>query len=394
MMIDLASHPKMPLVSCIMPTANRRRFVPSAIRYFLAQDYPRKELIILDDGADSVADLIPAVTQVRYIRSASQQPLGEKRNACIQAGQGELIMHWDDDDWMAPHRIRYQVEALLKAEAELCGLRRLLFYDLTSNQTWLYDYPAEQRPWLAGGTLLYTRDFWRRLPFTSLQAGEDIHFIWNRPLEHFAVPADHTFYVAMNHAGNTTTQRYLGAFWSRWSGDLQQIMGEDIYLYQPSAPKPFRPTGSAMKLNLGCCDAPLPDFVNIDLVPGPGVEVVDLRQPWPWPDNRIGHVRAWDVIEHLPDKIFTMNELWRVLAPGGTVEIVVPTTDGSGAWQDPTHVSYWNRRSFLYYEAGNPYRERFAQAYGIRAKFWVVQERIENNADGVRLMITLEAIKP
>ena len=28
-----------PLVSCIMPTANRRRFVPEAIRLFLAQDY-------------------------------------------------------------------------------------------------------------------------------------------------------------------------------------------------------------------------------------------------------------------------------------------------------------------------------------------------------------------
>jgi hypothetical protein len=43
-----------PLVSCIMPTANRRRFVPEAIRLFLAQDYLEKELVILDDGEDSV----------------------------------------------------------------------------------------------------------------------------------------------------------------------------------------------------------------------------------------------------------------------------------------------------------------------------------------------------
>jgi glycosyltransferase involved in cell wall biosynthesis len=38
-----------PIASCIIPTANRRRFVPQAIRYFLTQDYPNKELIVVDD---------------------------------------------------------------------------------------------------------------------------------------------------------------------------------------------------------------------------------------------------------------------------------------------------------------------------------------------------------
>lgn len=149
-----------------------------------------------------------------------------------------------------------------------------------------------------------------------------------------------------------------------------------------------------MKLNIGCCNTLLPDFVNVDIVPGPGVEVVDLRKPWPWADNSIEHVRAWDIIEHLPDKIFIMNELWRVLKLGGTAEITVPTTEGPGAWQDPTHVSFWNRRSFLYYEAGNPYRERFARYYGIQAKFRIVQERTDHTQDGPRLTILLQAIKP
>jgi len=93
-----------------------------------------------------------------------------------------------------------------------------------------------------------------------------------------------------------------------------------------------------MMLNLGCCDAPLTGYVNVDLIAAPGVEAADLRMIWPWPDNSAEYIRAWDIIEHLPDKIFTMNELWRVLTPGGRVEISVPTTDGSGAWQDPTHV--------------------------------------------------------
>src|SRR2546428_3133479 len=99
----------------------------------------------------------------------------------------------------------------------------------------------------------------------------------------------------------------------------------------------------SMKLNLGCCDALLPGFVNVDLVPAPGVEPADLRLPWPWQDSSVEYIRAWDIVEHLPDKILTMNEMYRVLAPGGSAEISVPTTDGCGAWQDPTHVSFWNR---------------------------------------------------
>ena len=148
-----------------------------------------------------------------------------------------------------------------------------------------------------------------------------------------------------------------------------------------------------MKLNLGCCDAILPGFVNVDLVPAPGVEPADLRVPWPWPDSSVEYIRAWDIIEHLPDKILTMNEMYRVLTPGGRTEIAVPTTEGSGAWQDPTHVSFWNRRSFIYFEAGNPYRERFARHYGIRAKFCTVAERTDQSLDGPRLTIVLQAVK-
>ena len=51
-----------------MPTADRRRFVPQAIRCFLAQDYAEKELVIVDDGADSVADLVPDDPRIRYFR--------------------------------------------------------------------------------------------------------------------------------------------------------------------------------------------------------------------------------------------------------------------------------------------------------------------------------------
>src|SRR5207245_6042896 len=99
-------------ISCIMPTYNRRFFVPHAIRCFLRQDLAESELIVVDDGADSVADLMPDDPRIRYIRLPERHTIGQKRNiGCAQAW-GEIIVHWDDDDWMASWRLSYQVESM------------------------------------------------------------------------------------------------------------------------------------------------------------------------------------------------------------------------------------------------------------------------------------------
>jgi len=147
-----------------------------------------------------------------------------------------------------------------------------------------------------------------------------------------------------------------------------------------------------MKINLGCHERHLTGYLNVDRVP-PADLIVDLSELWPWADSTVDHLFAHDIIEHLPNKIRTMNEAWRVLRPEGILEIAVPTTDGPGAWQDPTHVSYWNRRSFFYYEHGNFARERFAKSYGITASFRVLGEQLEQTPDGPRLSIALAAVK-
>jgi hypothetical protein len=75
----------------------------------------------------------------------------------------------------------------------------------------------------------------------------------------------------------------------------------------------------------------------------------DLNNDWPFEDSSVYCIRAFDIIEHLSDKIHTMSEIHRVLQPGGYALIRVPSTDGRGAFQDPTHTSYWNLNSFWYY---------------------------------------------
>lgn len=73
------------------------------------------------------------------------------------------------------------------------------------------------------------------------------------------------------------------------------------------------------------------------------------KKKWPFKESSVGVVRASHIFEHLKDPINTMNECYRILAPGGWLFIDVPSTDGKGAWCDPTHISFWNESSFRYY---------------------------------------------
>jgi SAM-dependent methyltransferase len=154
-----------------------------------------------------------------------------------------------------------------------------------------------------------------------------------------------------------------------------------------------------IRWNIGSCLRDFPGFLSLDICP-PADIVCDLRERWPAEDSTVSEIKAYDLIEHLPDKIHTMNEAYRCLIPGGIFDIEVPTTDGPGAWQDPTHVSYWNRNSFLYYTHGDPHRERFDKYYGVTARFKVrsAQHTKHPDADGkltvVKLKIVLEAVKP
>ena len=93
----------------------------------MRQTYLPRELIIVDDGKDSVADLIPDDARIRYLRLDKKLPLGAKRNMACRAAAGDIIVHWDDDDWMADRRLHYQVDELLKTRADMCGLVKLLF---------------------------------------------------------------------------------------------------------------------------------------------------------------------------------------------------------------------------------------------------------------------------
>lgn len=104
-----------------------------------------------------------------------------------------------------------------------------------------------------------------------------------------------------------------------------------------------------LKLDFGSERGQAPvGWKTVDIRPGCDYEA-DLSKVFPFEDNSIGAIRAWDFMEHIPNKILLMNEIHRVLKPGGWLLSGTPSTDGRGAFQDPTHVSFWNQNSHWYH---------------------------------------------
>lgn len=145
-----------------------------------------------------------------------------------------------------------------------------------------------------------------------------------------------------------------------------------------------------LKVDLGCGGSKPEGFIGVDIVHGEGVDIVaDLREKFPFPDASVDEIRAYDTIEHLPDKIHTMNEIWRVCKPGARVDILVPSTDGRGAFQDPTHVSFWNINSFYYYCIEFPAHIKLCKKYGFKGAFRALKLENRESSDKV---IHVEAV--
>jgi glycosyltransferase involved in cell wall biosynthesis len=250
-----------------MPTADRRDFVPRAIRQFLRQDYPpaATELLVIDDGLDRVADLIPPDPRIRYLALDEKRSIGAKRNLACAEARGEIILHWDDDDWMAERRIRVQVEALSGAGAEVSGLPRLYFHQPDTGESWEYACPRRDRIWLAGATLCYTKELWRENPFPDTSVGEDTQFLWTDRPKRLAPLDDPSLYVATLHPGNTSSKRTAVPGWHPAPGDVVlRLLGEAVPVEKaidapriipiaaPSSPLPALSTAPTVPGRVSC----------------------------------------------------------------------------------------------------------------------------------------------
>lgn len=166
-----------------------------AVACFTAQTYQNKRLYILDTGPDTYQDETVLGIFRQGLPTFHGRTIGALRNEANARPVGEIICHWDDDDWSHPRRIEEQV-ALLQSSGkdgkDAVGYRDMLFWDSTKSlyvvegkdtgafegsykplaEAWLYESQQIER-YVLGTSLCYWRKAWERVPFPDRMRGED-----------------------------------------------------------------------------------------------------------------------------------------------------------------------------------------------------------------------------
>lgn len=99
---------------------------------------------------------------------------------------------------------------------------------------------------------------------------------------------------------------------------------------------------STLKLDFGAGPNPREGFEGVDQFQFSDkvTHVMDIKvTPWPWANNSVAEAHASHFVEHLTgmERVKFVNELYRVLVPGGQCQIIVPHWASCRAYGDPTH---------------------------------------------------------
>ena len=129
-----------------------------------------------------------------------------------------------------------------------------------------------------------------------------------------------------------------------------------------------------VKLNLGAGNDILSGYVNHDITQLKDIDIVhDLNiYPWPWEDDSCDEVLMKDVLEHLDNFIMAMQEIHRILKPGGSLVASVPYWNSANANIDPTHRKGFHEHTFHFFDPSKSYCQE--RPYYTYARFFIEKE--------------------
>ncbi len=101
-------------------------------------------------------------------------------------------------------------------------------------------------------------------------------------------------------------------------------------------------------LDVGCGWNKTPGAIGLDSNPKAHADIVhDLGAiPYPFPDNEFDEIVCTHVVEHVPDVMALITDLYRIAKPGAHIRIVTPHYTNPDWATDPTHRNHFNSYSF------------------------------------------------
>src|ERR1700730_16393596 len=106
------------LVSILIPCYNAERWVAQAIRSALAQTWPDKEVVVVDDGStDGSLEVIQSFGDVIRYETRPNRGGNVARNRLLELAPGEWIQYLDADDYLLPDKIERQLFEMCEPDA-------------------------------------------------------------------------------------------------------------------------------------------------------------------------------------------------------------------------------------------------------------------------------------
>jgi GT2 family glycosyltransferase len=404
------------MISVVIPVINLHDMTAECIAV-ICKNTRNCEIIVIDNGSEPPFKTpFTGFTEISIIRNEKNEGFPVAVNQGIKAARGDIIILLNNDCFVTPGWDEKLVRALndfsiVGPVTNYCrGMQRVqaaVYEDMDGLNRiaadWAENYGDEIQEvnFLIGFCMAFRKSLVDEIGYFDESlwpcSGEEVDFCYR------AKEAGHMIGIVkgcyVHHEGSVSfadmekdgqldyadicrrNDKYLENKWGKNYWQLQAITTNSL--------------AQGLCLNLGCGRRKLEGFINIDNRAEVDPDVVcDVTCRIPYKDNSIDLIQADDFLEHVPQNkvIFVMEEIWRVLKPGGVFKSSTPDAEhGQGAFQDPHHVSFWVENSWLYYSDA-VHRE----LYGIKADFAIENiERIMNpgNARIFHLHVTARARK-
>lgn len=211
-LIDTLPNEKdLPNVSIVCVTRDRRIFMPIMKYSYMIQSYPEEklELVIVDDGDDSIEDTLIGVPNVTYVRLEEKKTIGEKRNIGISKAMYDVVAFMDDDDVYPNNSILERTAMMLKFPSKECAFCSVIpCYDIIKYSSFMNAPPIdiEMSERISEATLIFTKKFWEERKFSDVQIAEGDAFIRGR--EHMCRElSPQEVIVSLVHSTNTSSRK-------------------------------------------------------------------------------------------------------------------------------------------------------------------------------------------
>jgi len=357
----------MPYFSIFTPTHNPK-YLLRAAESLAAQTFKDFEWVILPNGNAALPELhkLPNCKIVQS-KEPDSKKIGLFKRECCNAATGHVLVEFDHDDELTPDCLQ-ELHAAFSNDSDLdfaysndADLDKD-FKPFTYSKTYGWDerpfeYKGEtikeqlsfppsaasfSRIWYAPNHVrAWKRSFYQTVGGhdTSMEVLDDQDLLARTYIHGKVQLINKCLYVYYRHPDNTCygeKNKFI---------QTETLNLHDKYIYELAGK--WADLNGLMKIDL-CGGISKPKgYKSIDLLNGDITH--DLNERWPLEDGSVGVIRAHDALEHLKDPVHVMKEAFRVLKPMGWFLTLTPSTDGRGAFQDPTHISFWNSNSFWYY---------------------------------------------